>query len=366
MIRNPFRFGTVVDGEFFTDRKKEISKIRSFIEGENHMVLISPRRYGKTSLIRKVLNETRRRYLYLDLQIVLSVDDFAAQLLKRIYNLFPIQKIKGFMKSFRIIPSLIMNPVTGETEISFRSGSDGHISTEDVLNLLDKLGSSKNKTIVVLDEFQDIFRIESGLDRFLRSVMQNQKNINYILMGSSESMIRDIFEKKNSPFYRFGSLMTLGKIPAPEFTKFLEERFNPVTGNFRKLTAGILSITDHHPFYTQQLAFTVWEIINSTGYSEDIISEASEEIVQSHDNDYERIWNSLNRTDMAVLTGMCLSDLSPLSDSFIKEYDLGAPSTIFSALRRLTAKGFLARLKKGYVIDDPFFKLWIIKRRKVE
>ena len=364
MEKNPFKFGTLVDGEFFTDREDEIAKIKSFVMGENHMILISPRRYGKTSLIRKVLNESKRKYIYLDLQVVLSTDDFASQLLKRIYRIFPMQKIKGFIKSFRLIPSVIMNPVTGETEISFKPGSGDLAPLEDVLNMIEKMGSDDNKIIVVLDEFQDIFRIHGGLDRILRSVMQNHRSINYIFMGSSESMIRDIFEKKGSPFYRFGSLMTLEKIPSDKFNNFLEERFSVKTEHYKDLVKNITAITDYHPFYTQQLAFTVWEILGRSDYSDKIAEQAADEIVQSHDNDYERIWNSLNRTDMSILAGMCQTGISPLSDEFSRIFGTGASSTVFSALRRLSGKGFVVREKSGYTIDDPFFRKWIISRRK--
>jgi len=365
METNPFKFGTVVDGSFFTDREDEISKIASFIKGENHLILISPRRFGKTSLIRKVINESARKYIYLDLQLIISPDDFASQLLKRIYRIFPVQKLKGFIKSFRLIPSVILNPVTGETEISFKPGSGDLAPLEDVLNLAEKLGKEDNKIIMVLDEFQDIFRIHAGMDRLLRSVMQNHNNVNYIFMGSSESMIRNIFEKKSSPFYRFGSLMTLEKIPGNKFTLFLEEKFKSKTSRYSELTKIILAVTDSHPFYTQQFAFTVWELLERYGYKEDITAIAADEIVQSHDNDFERLWNSLNRTDMAILTGMAYSNISPLSDEFSGLYGTGASSTVFSALKRLAGKGILIKERSGYIMDDPFFKRWIIARRKI-
>ena len=365
MKANPFKFGTVVDGSYFTDREDELVKITSFIRGENHLILISPRRFGKTSLIRKIVNESGRHHVYLDLQLVISADDFASQLLKRIYRLFPVQKLKGYIKSFRLIPSIIMNPVTGETEISFKPGSKDLNPLEDVLNLIDKLGSDEKKIIVVLDEFQDIFRIQTGLDRLLRSVMQNHKNTNYIFLGSSESMIRDIFEKKNSSFYRFGSLMTLPKISTQKFALFLEEKFKIITDQIRVLSEGILNITDSHPYYTQQLAFTVWELLVRSEYSPGIVENAANDIVQSHDNDYERLWNSLNRTDMTILTGMADNSISPLSDEFSRLYGTGAVSTVFSTLQRLTRKGIIIKESTGYIMDDPFFKRWIIMRRKI-
>jgi len=363
MRTNPFKFGSVVDGQYFTDREEELGKIASYINGENHLIMISPRRFGKTSLIRKIVNESGRNYIFLDLQIVLSAEDFASQLLKRIYRIYPVQKLKNIIKSFHLIPVVTINPVTGETEVSFKPGSKELKPLEDVLNLIEKLGTDKNKIIVVLDEFQDIVRIENGLDRFLRSVMQNQRHINYIFMGSSESMIREIFEKKGSPFYRFGTLMSLGKIDPDKFTPFLEKRFSDITDKNKELSMEILGITNSHPYYTQQLAFTVWELLVRSGFSSGIVETAANEIVQSHDNDYERLWNNFNRTDMMVLNGMSASDVSPLSDKFSGLYGTGAASTVFSALQRLTRKGILLKEGSSYNIDDPFLKRWIVVRR---
>jgi AAA+ ATPase superfamily predicted ATPase len=362
---NPFKFGTIVDGRYFTDREDELAKISSYIKSENHLILISPRRFGKTSLIRKVINESGRQYIYLDLQLVISTEDLASQLLKRVYRIFPVQKLKRYIKTFRLIPSVILNPVTGETEISFKPGSPDLTPLEDVLNMIEKLGKEDKKLVVVFDEFQDIFRINSGLDRMLRGVMQNQKHITYIFMGSSESMIRNIFEKKSSPFYRFGTLMTLPRIASEKFILFLGERLEKITGNAKFLSEAILGITDCHPYYTQQLAFTVWELIIRSGETPDVVELAANEIVQSHDNDYERLWNSLNRTDMTILTGISGSSLSPLSDEFSRVYGTGAVSTVFSTLLRLARKGILIKESSGYSMDDPFFKRWIIMRRKI-
>jgi hypothetical protein len=363
MKTNPFRFGTVVDGEFFTNREDEQKKINSYFKTENHLVLISPRRYGKTSLLKKILGSSGRNSLFLDLQLVFSTDDFAAQLLKRIYRIYPVQKIKGFLKTFRILPSLLMNPATGEVEISFRPDTGTLAPLEDVLGLLDKLGSPSGKLIVVFDEFQEIFRIGTGLDRFLRSVLQNHRNVNYVFLGSSESMIREIFEKKSSPFYRFGILMQLGKISREHFTPFLEERLSDLSVHYKELAAGILDLTGSHPYYTQQLAFMVWEHLARQPDKNAVVAFAAEELIRSHDNNYERLWGTLNRTDMRVMAGMAASTASPLSDEFSRKFGTGPSSTVFSTLRRLAAKGLITKEPEGYIIDDPFFKQWILLRR---
>jgi len=364
MKENPFKFGTVVDGPFFTNREEEIARVKSFLKGKNHLIMISPRRFGKTSLIKKILGESGRCYIYLDMQVIISEEDFASQLLKRIYRIFTFQKLKNNIKSFRIIPSVILNPVTGEVEITFKPGSKDLAPLEDVLNLIEKLDSASRRMIVVLDEFQDIFRINPNLDKMLRSVMQDHKNINYIFMGSNESMIREIFEKRDSSLYRFGSLFTLGKIPEDKFLSFLNEKFRQLKKEEGNISRDILKITGSHPYYTQQLAFTVWELITRSGYFPEIVETAADEIVQSHDNDFERIWSTFNRTDMKVLAGMSVSDISPLSDDFNRMFGAGAPSTVFSVLKRLTQKGILIKEEQSYYFDDPFFKRWIIIRRE--
>jgi len=364
MLTNPFKFGIVVDDQYFIDREVETDLISSFINSANHLLLISPRRYGKTSLVRKVLKTSGRKHIYLDLQLVLSTEDFAAQLLKRIYRLFPAQKLKGFIKSFRIIPAIILNPVTGETEITFKSGSKDIAPLEDTLNLIEKLGTEEKRLIVVFDEFQEIFRIGSGLDLILRGIMQIHKNVNYIFMGSSESLIRQIFQKKTSPFYHFASLMTLSKIEKEKFSVFLEGKFKKITKQFKKTSDEILEITKSHPYYTQQLAFNVWELINRSYTGQDLTEKAVTEIISTHDNDFERLWNTLNGTDMKILTGMAINSSSPLSEEFSVLSGTGASSTVFSALKRLTNKGILTKTTEGYFIDDPFFKRWIVLRRQ--
>lgn len=109
-------------------------------------------------------------------------------------------------------------------DISYKAATSETAKTalEDVLNLLEKLGTSKIKPIIIFDEFQEIKRIGDNLDRFLRSVIQHHKNINYVFLGSQESLIREIFEKKKSPFYHFGYLLPLEKFPAMNFYYILQ------------------------------------------------------------------------------------------------------------------------------------------------
>ena len=363
MKQNPFKFGSVVDGKYFTNRKSEISELKSILSSENHLVIISPRRFGKTSLVKIVTNQLSRPTVYLDLQLIVSIEDLAAQLLKRVYRIFPFQKLKSLIKNFRIIPKITINPINNEVDITFHSNTDSVAILEDVLNLIDNLG--QKKVIVVIDEFQEINRISKDLDKYLRAVIQHHKNINYVFLGSQEHLMRDIFEKKNSSFYHFGYLFILDKIPELEFKTFIGSGLKKLISKTASITEQILAVTKSHPYYTQQFAFMVFEGLsrNSQLSDENVVSDALSTIIRIHDMDFERLWNTLNRTDMAVLIGMSDGNLTPLSSEFSRKVNIQSSSTIFSSLKRLSDSGIIVKLKQKYEIDDPFFARWIIMRR---
>ena len=119
-MKNPFKFGTVVEDEYFTDRIKETQYIRQLLDSENHLILISPRRFGKSSVVLKAVKQSKYPYLMLNLQKVISTEDFAAQLLKEVFRLRPFERIRHLMSHFRIIPTMSVNPMTDGVEVSFQ------------------------------------------------------------------------------------------------------------------------------------------------------------------------------------------------------------------------------------------------------
>jgi len=363
MKKNPFKFGSIVEGPYFTDRIHEIARVESIISSANHLIVISPRRFGKSSLIFKVVSQLDRPVISLDLQLITGIEDFAAQLLKRVHRVYPFEKIRQFVQHFRIIPTVSINPVSNEVDIAFQPSSSPLPMLEDVLNLVEKLSNEKKRAIVVFDEFQEIQQIDGNLARQLRSVIQHHQHVNYVFLGSQESLIRNIFEKKKSPFYHFGMLMPLGKIPQKDFEAYLTDGFRDVTGTPEKISQAIIGFSDCHPYYTQQLAFVVWEILFQQDNPEDPITQAIDELVRIHDMDYERIWNAFIKTDKKLLIALTISNQTPLSEAFYRKFDLGAPSTVYSSLKRLMQNGTILKSEKGYGIDDPFFRQWIAQRR---
>ena len=364
MSANPFKFGTVVSNEFFTNRREEIRYITEFLNSPNHLLISSPRRFGKTSLILTCLKEIDRPYIYTDLQLITSIEDFASQLLRRVYHRFPAEKIKSWISHFRILPQVNVNPLTNDYTISFSPASDPGVILEDVFDLIQKI-TKNDRLIFILDEFQEIRKIAPDFDKKLRALMQQISNINYIFLGSKESLIRNIFTDKKSPFYHFAELFQLAKIPKSEWMSFLSERFQKVHREAAALSENVLNLTGGHPYYTQHLASAVYQLVSMEGYSENCVQTAFDRIVEQHDNDFERLWMTFNATDKKLLLALVLgrSAQKPLSESFQKTWNIAAQSTVYSALKKLSQQSYLIHSDGNYELEDPFFNAWIIRRR---
>ena len=244
-----------------------------------------------------------------------------------------------------------------EVSVSFQPLINSKAVFEDTLDLLERVSSPDNRLIVVFDEFQEVLEIDPHIDKELRSIMQEQSGLNYIFLGSQESMMADIFERPRSPFYHFGQLMRLDKIPVDEFTAYLESRFASVTDKAHDIAAGVIDFTGNHPYYSQQLAFTIWDLMALGHDDADIISKATTDIVRTHDLDYERLWLTFNKTDQLTVRLIC-EGANPVQSRLLPT------STITSSVKRLSKKGYVIREQKDkYIMEDPFFKEWIIEQQ---
>ncbi|MBO6216793.1 MAG: hypothetical protein J6N73_04000 [Prevotella sp.] len=353
-MENPFKFGTIVEAEYFTDRVDEVNYICQFIQSPNHLILISPRRFGKSSVVAKAIGKSGRKCITINLQQVTSVADLSAKLMREFLKVHPLERIRHLITHFRIIPTISTNALTGSIDVSFQPGVDSSILLEDVMTLIEKTHSENNRIVVVLDEFQEILDLDPHLDKKLRAIMQTQKHVNYILLGSQESMMTEIFEKKKSPFYHFGQLMKLGKLPYDDFHEYLSKRLKTCfPDNHNKLADSILAYTGCHPYYTQQLASSVWQLGVLQPDVSDVIRVAIDTIVTTHGLDYERLWMNFKRTNKWILQRLALNSVLQTGEQ--------RTSTIYSALKRLQKEGYIIYSER-YEIEDPFFKEWIIKQ----
>ena len=349
---NPFKFGTIVEEEYFTDRVQEVAYIRQFIQSANHLVLISPRRFGKSSVVAKAVKQTGRKHITLNMQQVTSVNDLSAKLLREFFKVHPLERMRHLITHFRVVPTITTNALTGMMDVSFQPDVDEDVLLEDAFALIEQAHTEQDRIIVVLDEFQEIRDLSPKLDKNLRSIMQVQKHINYILLGSQESMMTDIFENKKSPFYHFGELMRLKKLPRDDFHRYLSTRLGEIfPDNHETLADNILDYTDCHPYYSQQLAANIWQIGVLQPDTPNPLQSAINHIVTTHGLDYERLWANFNRTNKWILQR--LSSGKPLQSG---EY---RTSTVYSALKRLQKEGYVIYSDR-YEMEDPFFKEWIL------
>jgi len=347
---NPFCFGTIVENEFFTDRNAELENLKQRLDSENHIVLISPRRYGKSSLVQKALTQIGRPHITINMQQVLHVRGLAELIVREVCALYPSEKIKHLLTSFRIIPTISTNVLLGTFDVTFQPNIKEDIALEDAMNLLAKVSTPEQRLIVVFDEFQEVVQIQKGLDKQLRAIMQKQKGLNYIFLGSQESMMTEMFEKKKSPFYHFGQLMHLHRIPEDDFRRYVAERL-PDYMDTAPIVDEIFAFTKCHPYYTQQLSSAVWEMMAYSHIAENVVEKAIEHQIREHDLDYERMWNNLNRTDRGVLRQLCFNQ-NPMTSR------LDPASTTYSSLKRMLKSGMVIK-EDGYTIEDPFFTRWL-------
>lgn len=362
---NPFRFGNVVTGQYFTNREKEIKEIAAEIEAGQHVVLMSPRRYGKSSLVNEVMKSSRVKWFRINMELISDEVDLANYYVKNALSLSKFEKIKHYLKNLKVQPYIQIQPETNEISVSF-SAEKRNISTllSDSLHLPEEIAKSmKQRIVVVFDEFQEIRRISPMLERKMRGIFQYHENITYVFIGSQESMIREIFQSKKNPFYKFGRHITLDKINETAFTAFILKRFSTQKIDASKIVKDILIFTDCHPYYTQQLCHEIYILSEKKPLTHDIIYKAVDQIVTEHHADYSRRWNSLTNTERKVIIGIVSGERNPTSQEFIKKYGIKTASTSGSVVTKLFAVGTLVKTNVGIKIEDPFWAKWILRNR---
>ena len=269
MESKPFIFGVATSGDNFTDREKETARLLSNFQHGVNTVLISPRRWGKTSLVQKVCRLTQSdklKIVYLDIFSCRSDGDFynafAAAVLKQTSSKWDewVENAKLFLS--RISPRISLGPdPMSDFSISLELNPKSD-DIDEILQLPEKIAQKKGINIVVcIDEFQQIaeFKDSKMFQKRLRSVWQLQKSVSYCLFGSKMHLMNELFEKKSLPFYKFGDAVYLPKISTSDWVEYICGRFEATGKHISKeLAEKICRTVDNHSSYVQQLAWLVW------------------------------------------------------------------------------------------------------------
>jgi AAA+ ATPase superfamily predicted ATPase len=370
MENKPFIFGIATSGDNFTDRKKETERLLlNFKHGVN-TVLISPRRWGKTSLVQKVC-----RLAQSDKLKIVYLDIFSCRSDKEFYNAFATAIIKQTSSKFEEWldnAKLFLSRITPKISIGPDPMTDFSISLEmnpksedidEILQLPEKIAQKKNCSIVIcIDEFQQIaeFSDSKTFQKRLRTVWQLQKNVSYCLFGSKKHLMNELFENKSYPFYKFGDAIYLQKIGTQDWVEYICNRFS-VTGKqiSEQLAERISQAVDNHSSYVQQLAWLVWIHTDKIATEKDFES-AYQDIIDQNTPLFEKQTESLTTYQMNFLRAVLDGVHSEFTkQEILNKYQLGTSANISIVKRALEKKELIEIEKRKIIIPDPIMSVWL-------
>lgn len=370
--QNPFIYGQEVYGEIFCNRKNEIKELISDIRSGQNVIIYSPRRYGKTSLIKEVLRRAEKEGIigiYVDLYPVIREEDFVSIYAGAISKTLSgpiektINKLKSIFKSLR--PKIVINS-RGETEIGVDLIKDSDIMIEDVASAVKRYSDKYKKQIaVVFDEFQQIGVFGSDrIEKKLRSIVQTHgRKISYIFLGSKKHLLYDMFSNPNRPFYKIGRHFPLGKISANELSAFIVDRFQSTGIKISGDNAlKIAKTAECQPYYVQHLSSSVWKLTVQKQVDGAAIENALDLTLAEEKSAYSNIWDELRLNQKKVLKMLAEagqeSKLYSLEN--LQKYNLTA-STVQKTIKSLLLKEIIDKPNGTYDINDVFFKQWLIR-----
>ena len=370
MENKPFIFGVATSGDNFTDREKETLRlVLNFQHGVN-TVLISPRRWGKTSLVQKACSlaqSDKLKIVYLDIFSCRSDSDFyegfASAILKQTSSKLDewLEHAKLFLS--RISPKISMgtDPMT-DFSISLEINPKSN-NIDEILQLPEKIAQKKGCNIVVcIDEFQQIaeFKDSKTFQKRLRSIWQLQKSVSYCLFGSKKHLMNELFEKKSLPFYKFGDAIYLSKIETRDWIDYICRRFE-ATGKriSEKLAEKICQIVDNHSSYVQQLAWLVWIHTDKIATEQDF-ETAYQDIIDQNTPLFEKQPESLPTSQMHFLRAIIDGVHSEFTtQEILHKYQLGSSANVSTVKRALVKKELVEIEKRQVIIPDPVMAVWL-------
>lgn len=370
MESKPFIFGVATSGDNFTDREKETARLLSNFQHGVNTVLISPRRWGKTSLVQKVCRLTQSdklKIVYLDIFLCRSDGDFynafAAAVLKQTSSKWDewVENAKLFLS--RISPRISLGPdPMSDFSISLELNPKSD-DIDEILQLPEKIAQKKGINIVVcIDEFQQIaeFKDSKMFQKRLRSVWQLQKSVSYCLFGSKMHLMNELFEKRNLPFYKFGDAVYLPKISTSDWVEYICGRFEATGKHISKeLAEKICRTVDNHSSYVQQLAWLVW-IQTKEVATDQNFEDAFQDIVDQNTPLFEKQTESLTTYQMNFLRAIVNGVHKEFTtQEVLQKYQLGSSANVSTVKRALIKKELIETEKQQVIIPDPVMRIWL-------
>ena len=384
VTENPFVYGEVVPAAAFVDRVAELDRLVADLSASQKVFLISPRRYGKSSLIRRALAAVSRGGALTVEVTVASFSSYVAFLEGYARALVAAETrwdrarawLREAVRSASAEVREAPDSAGGAVAVSFpgvRTDRDISRLAQEVFALPARLAETRGRKVVVaLDEFQAIAGFNGGsVEHALRAAVQHQRQVGYVFAGSEPSLMERMLGPRR-PFYKAGPVMRLDKIPAGEFAAFIDERFTasgmkPETG----LGAAIVDLAGNLPYDVQRLAHETWDLVQAErrGRSRsarratlDDLNAALKRLLAEQQMMFETVWQRLTLAQRAALRAVVVEPGGLLSADVRTRHRLGGPSTVQAALAALVREDVIAREADRYSVVDSLFREWVARQ----
>lgn len=369
-MKSPFQYGTLVDKENFVNRVEERKQLKELLGSGINVMLISPRRWGKSSLVKVAMDELVQenkdiRVCYIDAFSIKTEAEFYQTFAKEVIATSAstlekrLEDIKHFLKG--ISPSITLKSDSTDS-MSFDLKFDlADRDIMEVLELPEKIAVAKGLRIVVcIDEFQQLAQLSGykDMEGKMRSVWQKQHSVSYCFYGSKRHMMLDIFNNSSNPFYRFGQVLFLQKIKKEEWIPFIVTSFRKTGKSISEEQADKLcEIVKCHSWYLQQLCYFVWSGTSDT-VTDETIEVRTQQLVDTNMPMFMNDTENLTAAQTNMLRAVADGEYRFNSQPVVRKYELGSAQTITRNKRMLSEKDFIEKEGNRYVFSDPIFELW--------
>lgn len=377
---NPFVYGEVVSAAAFADREDERARLaRDLAEGQK-VFLISPRRYGKSSLVRDVMKGlASRRMITVEVTVAASssyvgfLESYARALLTAetpsgALRRWTADLLKGVRAELRLEPRGPGEPRFSIAFPTVRSPRDAARVASEVFALPERIAAARGRRMAVaLDEFQSIAAFDGGnVEHALRAAVQEQRSVGYVFAGSEPSLMERMLTPRR-PFYKAGPVLRLTKIDERIFAAFVEAKF--AASGIRAedgLGAAIVDLAGNVPYDVQRLAHETWDDVRAAGRKtadlEDLHLTLGRLLGEQH-TIFEESWQRLTLAQRAVLRAIVLENGRELLSAGVRvRHRLPGPSSVQSALAALVRQDIVMKDQGRYAVNDSLYREWMARR----
>jgi hypothetical protein len=379
-MTNPFVYGEVVPASAFVDRETELDRLTGDLRAGQKIFLISPRRYGKSSLVRQALRAASQTGALTAEITVSSFSSYVAFLEGYAQTLVSVETrleratswlremIRGIRAEVRVEPDRAGRRQLAVGFPSIRTDRDVSRLAQEVFALPGRIAEARHRPMAIaLDEFQAIGSFNGGsVEHALRAAVQTQRQVGYVFSGSEPTLMERMLGRSR-PFYKAGPVMRLQKIPADRFAQFIEARFKSSAIKAASgLGAAVVDLAGNLPYDVQRLAHELWDDAKSEGRRtadlEDL-HNTLKRLLGEHETLFEAMWQRLTLAQRGALRATVLEEGRELLSADVRSrYRLSGTSTVQASLGALLREDVIAREGDRYVVVDSLFREWIARK----